>query len=210
MTLLPVDDELELLHTRQYEVRIYQLSDDELIARGVVSDVKPPGLYVADDPEPLEVHQMQLELRVAALDLTIRDARVVFETHPHSICPLIARDYEALIGVSIARGFNREVRQLFGGERGCTHTNALLQAMAPAIIQARWGIVAKDARAQGPGSEVPERPDRKKMIAANVNSCHVWAEDGEYVAKILNEPQEQPPVIPIRERLLKLGRDPQG
>ena len=48
-----------------------------------------------DDPEPLEVHQMQLELRVSLPDLEIRHAEVVFETHPHSTCPLIARDYVA-------------------------------------------------------------------------------------------------------------------
>ena len=208
MSILPIDDELELLHSRQYEVHIYQLSDDELVARGVVSDVKPPGLYVADDPDPLEVHQMQLELRITASDLTIRDAGVIFETHPHSICPLIARDYKALIGVSIARGFNREVRQLFGGERGCTHTNALLQAMAPAVIQARWSTVAKDARAKDPDSEPLDNLSRKKQIAANVNTCHVWAEDSEYVAGVLDGSQDTPPVIPIRERLLKLGRDP--
>ena len=64
MSLLPPDEDLDLLHTRNYEVRVYQHSDDELLVRGAVSDLKPPGLYVKDDAAPLEMHQMQIELRV--------------------------------------------------------------------------------------------------------------------------------------------------
>ena len=134
MPLLPDDDGLDLLHTRDYEVKVYRLSDSEMLARGAVSDRKPAGLYIKGDPEPLEVHQMHLELRVALDGLEIREARVLFETHPHSDCPLIAADYEKLVGLSIARGFTRKVRDLFGGPNGCTHTNALLQAMAPAVV----------------------------------------------------------------------------
>jgi len=37
--------------------------------------------------------------------------------------------------LSIARGFTHKVRGLFGGPRGCTHTTALSQAMAPEAIQ---------------------------------------------------------------------------
>ena len=33
MSLLPIDDNLDLIHTRQYEAQVYQLSDDELLAR---------------------------------------------------------------------------------------------------------------------------------------------------------------------------------
>ena len=101
MSLLPNDDDLDLIHTRQYETRIYQLSNSELLVRGAVSDMKPPGLYVVGDPEPMEIHQMQLELRVALPTLEILTAQVLFETHPHSDCPMIALDYEKLIGISI-------------------------------------------------------------------------------------------------------------
>ena len=146
MSLLPPDDDLDLIHTRHYETRVYELSEDELLVRGAISDLKPPGLYVVDDPEPLEVHRMQLELRVGLPALEILEARVLFESHPHSRCPLIAADYQKLVGLSIARGFNRRVRELFGGERGCTHTNALLQAMAPAVVQSTWSVSVRRSR----------------------------------------------------------------
>ena len=207
MSLLPPDDDLDIIHTRQYETRIYQVSDHELLVRGAVSDMKPPGLYVVDDPEPMEIHQMQLELRVALPKLEITAARVVFETHPNSKCPLIANDYQKLVGLSIARGFTREIRNLFGGPNGCTHTNALLQAMAPAVVQSTWSVsVRKGRRGERSGAAIsPE--ERAKRKAGNLNTCHIWAEDGEHVAALRSGDRAGYPPLPVRDRLRALGRD---
>jgi hypothetical protein len=207
MSLLPPDDDLDIIHTRQYETRIYQVSDHELLVRGAVSDMKPPGLYIVDDPEPMEIHQMQLELRVALPKLEITAARVVFETHPNSKCPLIANDYQKLVGLSIARGFTREIRNLFGGPNGCTHTNALLQAMAPAVVQSTWSVSVRNGR-RGEGSGPAISPEeRAKRMAGNLNTCHVWAEDGEHVAALRGGDRAGYPPLPVRDRLRALGRD---
>jgi hypothetical protein len=207
MPLLPDDDGLDLLHTRDYEVKVYRLSDEELLARGVVSDRKPPGLYILDDPEPLEVHQMHLELRVAMPSLEISRARVLFETHPHTECPLIAADYEKLMGLSIARGFTRKTRDLFGGPNGCTHTNALLQAMAPAVVQATWSLrIREQLEAERPRTELsPE--ERELRIRANLDTCHVWAGDGRRVTGYREADPEVlgDTLLPIQERLEKLA-----
>lgn len=207
MSLLPNDDDLDCLHTRNYETRVYQISEQEILVRGAVSDSKPPGLYVLDDSEPLEIHQMQLELRVALPDLEILEAKVVFETHPHSTCPIIANEYRKLEGLSIARGFNRKIRGLFGGENGCTHTNALLQSMAPAVIQATWSISTRTKREEGRQLGFRDPSDRDDRIAANLNTCHVWAEGGEHVTSLRRGEAPKMPLLPIRERLAKLGRD---
>ena len=52
----------ELIHTRNYEVRTYKLSPDKFLLRGVVCDEKPAGLYIPEDPEPLWVHHMVVDL----------------------------------------------------------------------------------------------------------------------------------------------------
>ena len=207
MSLLPPDDDLDLIHTRRYEARVYQISDDELLVRGAVSDMKPPGLYVVDDPEPMEIHQMQLELRVAIPKLKITSAKVVFETHPNSKCPIIANDYTKLVGLSIARGFTRKIRDLFGGPNGCTHTNALLQAMAPAVVQSMWSVSVRNGRL-GEGSEAASSPEaRERRIASTLNTCHIWAEDGEHVAAVRRGDRAHQPPLPVRDRLRALGRD---
>lgn len=207
---LDLDDDMELLHERAYIVRAYRKGDDILLLRGAVRDQKPPGLYLAEDPDPLTVHHMVVDLHIQVPSLEIVDAQVVFEMFPHGICPSIAENYKGLIGLSIARGFINKVRELYGGPRGCTHTTALLQAMAPVAIQSMWSFQVRQARQAGGTGESPfATPEgRERSLMMNLNTCHVWAEDGDQVAAVR---EGRPPEVPvwIEERYTKLGLDPQ-
>jgi hypothetical protein len=199
--VIPADpDGLDVLHDREYRVRAYRLADDRLLIRGAVRDQKPPGLFF-DDDEPLTMHHMQVELEVAFPSLEIVDANVVFDTHPHSTCPAIVEHYRSLVGLSIARGFTHRVRELFGGPRGCTHTTALLLAMAPVAVQSLWSMRA----AARPASNGPGDAARAQALQANVDTCHVWADDGEQVADLrAGRPVEIP--LTLQRRLRELGR----
>lgn len=203
-------DELELLHARSYAVEVYRQSPTELVARGTLRDEKPPGLYVDDDPDPLTIHQMTVELVVEYPALTIAGANVQFGTHPHLGCPGIAAAYDELVGLSISRGFTHETRARFGGPRGCTHVTALLLAMAPAVVQSTWSMHIRSQRDRTPGPDDPVAPngDLVDRQLLNVGTCHIWAEDGDHVA-LVRKGTAARLGIPIRERLLALGRDPE-
>jgi len=205
--LLPPDPGLELMHTRTYETRVYLLSDTELLARGAVRDRKPPGLYIEGDRDEIDIHEMQVELRVSLPDLVITAARVDFATHPAPTCPGIAGHYESLVGLSIARGFTHKVRELFGGPRGCTHTTALIQAMAPAVVQSTWSVGIRRSRLAAAAGSTDTAAQRTRQFAGNLNTCHVWAEDGDHVAALARG-ERPPPPLPVSARLRGLGRDP--
>ena len=207
MSLLSSAEGLEPLHSRRYETDVYLLDEATLLVRGAVSDTKPPGMYVADDPEPLEIHQMHVELTVALPDLEITTAAVVFETHPHESCPTISSHYEQLVGLNIARGFTHKVRELFGGPRGCTHTTALLQSMAPAVVQSLWSVQVRRARLEDRPFRPTDTAERERHYERNINSCHVWDEAGEEVARLRAGDTPTPP-LQITRRLRQLGRDP--
>lgn len=207
--LLPDDDDLELLHTRNYVTRVYRRDQQHLLVRGAVQDTKPPGMYVVDDPEPLDIHHMVVELTVAIDGFEITDADVTFKVHPAESCPVIIEHYRSLIGLSIARGFTRKVRELFGGPRGCAHTTALLQAMAPAVLQSMWSVAVSDARANGGPPADETAAHRERAMARNLNTCHVWDEHGEHVALIRKrEASDRQPPMQVTQRLIELGRDP--
>ncbi|NBU56548.1 MAG: DUF2889 domain-containing protein [Acidimicrobiia bacterium] len=158
--ILPPDPDLPLIHTRNYEVRAFKMSDSEIMLRGAVRDDKAPGLYVDGDPEPLTIHHMVVELRVSYPTFEILDATTELKEFPHHECPGIAPHYRKLVGLSIARGFTHKVRELFGGPRGCTHTTALLQAMGPVAIQCGWSMrvmAMKEAADSGHPSSHPRR-----------------------------------------------------
>ncbi len=198
---------MTILHDREYRVRAYRKADDRILIRGAVRDQKPPGLYLAEDPEPLTIHHMQLDMEVAFPTLEIVDAGVAFETHPMTGCPTITDHYQELIGLSIARGFTHKVREIFGGPRGCTHTTALLQAMAPVAMQCFWSMRAAGARDRGVESGVtPGLDDQSWRV--NIGTCQMWAEDGDHVAELEAGKGFGVPVF-LESRLQKLGIDPE-
>ena len=204
--LAPDPEGMAILHDREYRVRAYRKADDRILIRGAVRDQKPPGLYLANDPEPLTIHHMQFDMEIAFPSLEIVDAGVVFETHPMTGCPTITEHYGKLIGLSIARGFTHKVREIFGGPRGCTHTTALLQAMAPVAMQCFWSMRAASAREEGiEGGVAPPGDDQSWRM--NIGTCHMWAEDGEHVAELEAGAGFGVPVF-LEQRLAKLGIEP--
>jgi Protein of unknown function (DUF2889) len=196
----------ELLHDRTYRVRAYRRSAQELRLRGMVRDIKPAGLYVEGDPAPLQVHHMVVDLIVSYPDMTITAVDVQIETHPHDGCPRIADHYQKLVGLSISRGFTHQVRELFGGPRGCTHTTALLLAMGPVATQSIWPMEIETRRAAGTGEAEPS-DGRMAGFRAMVNSCHYWAEGGEAVTLIRAGERPGPPRW-MKQRMIEQDQDP--
>ena len=208
-----MDDDLELIHTRGYDVRGYWRSDGKLVIKGAVRDELPTHLYDIDDSEPLVMHHMAVALTVELPDLVITDVHVDFLAHPHLACPSVIDHYHHLVGLSIARGFTHKVRELFGGPRGCTHTTALLQAMAPVAMQCKLasrmlGIRLSGEAMQPAMAETLNSPEMRAVRAAgNRNTCHVWAEDGAHIQRILDGTGNELP-IPISVRIRERGGDP--
>ena len=65
-SILPPDpDDMAILHDREYRVRAYRKAADRIVIRGAVRDQKPPGLYLAGDPDPLTIHHMQLDMEIS-------------------------------------------------------------------------------------------------------------------------------------------------
>ena len=207
--ILPPDpDGLEVLHDREYRVRAFVLTPERILIRGAVRDQKPPGIYLAGDPDPLTMHHMQVDLTVAFPTMVIEAAEVVFETHPHTTCVDIVESYQGLVGLSITRGFTHKVRELFGGPRGCTHTTALLLAMGPVATQCTWSMYAAAARREGKSfiaSRAEMTPEQREMsLRANLNTCHVWAEDGEMMATA-RAGQQVEMMLQVKQRFTELG-----
>jgi hypothetical protein len=210
----PVGDDgspLEVLHDREYRVRAFRLAPDRVLIRGGVRDQKPPGLYLDIDPDPLTIHHMQVDIEVSYPTMEIVAAKVHMEVHPNIECTRIEPHYDKLVGLSISRGFTHKVRELFGGPRACTHTTALLQAMAPIAIQCMWSMRASDAK-QSSGEETAEAGrspmKRSDMWKMNLNTCHVWAEDSDVVARYAAGGTFEPPVF-AQERMVELGITPE-
>jgi hypothetical protein len=207
---MPPEPDFEPLHQRDYLVRAWKVNNDTMLVRGAVMDLKPAAMFAtrieaaggrADD-RPVTMHHMIVDLTVAFPSMTIGAVDVRFEVHPQPGCPLIGDSYDGLVGVSIARGFTHKVRELFGGPRGCTHTTALLQAMAPVAVQSVFGM--RRLGATRPGNQGRSPSPEAYFVR---NTCHVWSEEGDLWQGIL---VGHPPPAPLslQQRLRDAGLDP--
>ena len=206
--LFPVDTNYPLIHTRQYQVRAFRMSDAKFLLRGVVVDEKPAGLYIENDPDPIWMHHMIVDLEIVYPTFLIEKASVEFKNHPHLGCTNITDHYKKLEGMSIARGFNAKVRELFGSSRGCTHIGALLAAMAPVAIQTGWSMRVSSVVDIDDSAKSPEdfKEQRIKQFASTITTCHIWDEHGEMVSKVRRGEEIEMP-LPVVRRLRDLGRD---
>ncbi|MEM7325108.1 MAG: DUF2889 domain-containing protein [Actinomycetota bacterium] len=165
------------IHTRSYQCEAFAEDDGRLRVRGRLVDTKEQGLALVDG-EPLEIHNMVIDLYVDPGTFEIVEVAASMDTHPYDLCTSILADYQQLVGLSISRGYSRRVKELFGGPNGCTHIGALLQAMGPVAVQANWSLVNLHEDLESLAGERGDAEDRERRVRLNTNTCHVWREDG--------------------------------
>jgi hypothetical protein len=157
------------VHRRSIIMDSYPLDDDHVTVIGRLTDQAPryePGQHV--------IHDMSLTITVRLADLVITRAEAGMGSFPHAECPLIAPAFARLEGISVRRGFSRELRQRLGGVSGCAHLGELARAMGPTVVRTATtslGLRRSSGEAAGP----PPLP---------LGSCHVWAPDGDGPRKI--------------------------
>lgn len=191
------------IHQRRYETEAFDEGDGTMRVVGRLIDTKPHGLGLADG-EPLVIHDMVVALVIDGQTFEILDITPTMNVHPYGECTKILTSYRQLIGVSIARGYSRKVKDLFGGPGGCSHVGALLIAMGPVAIQASWGMARlHDDPAEWAGVDV-DPVDAERRLRLNTDTCHVWRADGEQISRLnRGEEAERPEWEAVRLR--KLG-----
>ncbi len=144
--------------------------------RGRLTDNKPKGLGLADG-EPLVIHDMVVDLIVRLEDFEIVGVETGMDTRPYPLCAEVLASYQQLVGVSIARGYNHKIKELFGGRNGCAHLGALLQALGPVAVQASWGAKQLHESIESRLEALDDEVERQRRVRLNANTCHVWADD---------------------------------
>lgn len=191
------------IHHRSYETEAFDEGDGTMRIVGRLIDTKPHGLGLVDG-EPLVIHDMVVELIVAGDTFEILDIATTMNVHPYGQCTAVLESYRQLVGLSIARGYSRKVKELFGGPLGCSHIGALLIALAPVAVQASWGMARlHDDPAEWSQLDLdPE--DAERRLRLNTNTCHVWSADGDQIAQLRRGEEAQRPEWEA-VRLKKLG-----
>ncbi len=175
-----VSNTSEKIHTRSINISTYDIGDDTVLVEGTLRDERLRTTYSLTAGEtfpPGVIHNLKIRLLVRGKDLVVQDVDVDMIDVPSDECIKTRESLKPLVGHRIAPGFTSWVKDTLGGPRGCTHLNALLLAMAPAVVQGYWAL-----KASKPISieSMWDLPDPSYLI----DTCWVWRKDGPLVKKM--------------------------
>ncbi len=172
------------IHTRRIEGIGYRRDDGLWDIEGTLTDVKTYAFKNdhRGEVKPGEpIHEMWLRLTLDDA-MTILAVEATTDHSPFAICPVITPNFQKLVGLKIARGFNGKVFELFGGVDGCTHHVELIGRLATVAFQTIFPYRNRMAEAQGKSPDAAA--SRKPRL---LNTCHAFAETGEIAQRLWPE-----------------------
>ena len=129
------------------------------------------------------VHNMGLRLTIDR-NFTVQAVATTMDDQPHEMCSSVLENYQCLIGLRIAPGWNRKVKELLGGVQGCTHLVELLGPMATVAFQTMASDTVKEMARKANPAMYPDQqtdPEQKPFV---LNSCFTWNSDGAAVQEV--------------------------
>lgn len=174
MPLSPPTSPRALKHRRAIQIDAFARDDGLWDIEGRISDVKTRDAQLSSGPRPAgsPVHDMLLRLTINTR-FSIVAAEAVSEAVPYpGYCDTIGPAYAKLVGLNLAQGFRKQLREVLGGSLGCTHITELAQILPTVAIQAFAGEVFNPYEAVGDNG----RPFQ-------LDQCHALKSDGPAVAK---------------------------
>ena len=168
------DEIAEPVNTRAITMSCYP-DGDLLEVVGRLTDTRSQATQLGPDGI---MHDMELRLKVDRSDFTIIAVRAQLFAHPHEDCRDIEGAFQQLVGLSVMRGYTKNVQELLGRERGCSHLEFLARAMGPVVIQGATSLAAQ-ARLEAGDVDADHVPGPWMK-----NTCHIWAENGPAEVKL--------------------------
>lgn len=161
-----------LMHARDVSCRGFRRSDGLWDIEASMTDSK--GYPVYNDYRTVEAgepfHDMSLCVTVDD-ELRIHAVEAAIDAGPHRLCPIVASNFQRLVGLRIEAGYTAELRRRLGGVNGCTHLMELLGPVATTAIQTVSPLRS------------PALPAGAATRPAHIDTCHALAATGEVVEK---------------------------
>ncbi len=176
---LPAPENRRLLHHRTVTYRGYEREDGWWDLEAELVDAKdyPITMFERGElPTGAPIHGMALRVTVDD-DFVIRAIATSMDATPLDECGAAVDPMQAMVGVTMGRGWRQAIERALGGTRGCAHLRELLFNMATIAFQT---IPAGKLRRQGlstpPQAEGGQPP-------FHLGRCSTWDVDGPAVAR---------------------------
>lgn len=169
-----------LIHTREIVCQGYLRDDGLLDVESTMRDISPAGsdLFFKPLGPGEDLHRMRIVMTVDS-ELVIRAMQVHSEAAPTPYCAESNAIYDTLVGLKIGPGFTKQVRNLVGGNKGCTHLTELMGPAATTAMQSFFALGREkgNLRALHARSGVLPKPSL-------ADTCQAYRSDGEALIAI--------------------------
>ena len=154
------------LYHRTKETNIYPMGGDRFLIEAVLQD---------------EIHDVHAEVEIMHPSLEIVAARSEVRNGPFTnVCNMTQPNMEALVGMTVARGFTLEARKRVGGGSGCHRVSELVVEIAQAAYQLHFvRFFAEQPKEIREREDVPEKRHRAVLeaIPGMRNTCFSYDEN---------------------------------
>lgn len=181
----------DIIHDRIIETTTYYVDEEHILCAGKLRETRHMDYYkfTGEKVEAGILHGLTILLLLKVPSLVIEEIEVTMDKVPRFECKEIEQCLAPLKGMAITRGFSSRVKELAGGEKGCTHLLHLIITMAPAVMQGFWASRFREKRNTVSSKEAPQ-----KMGYSLKNTCYVWREEGPAFQKLEKLIQKKPAI----------------
>ncbi len=171
------------VHSRDIQLATYPHEDSTIIVHGILKDLRLKKIFDVTGKmlEPGVIHHMDVKLLVSSNPLTIEVAEIVMIHVPMDECRNTLDTIKQLHGIKIKSGFSKKIREIMGGNKGCTHLCQLINTMSQEIVQ---GWLTQKSRKKSPALENLENFKEKAYL---IDSCRMWTKDGPKIKQLKAE-----------------------
>jgi hypothetical protein len=170
---LPVPEvERELTHTRRIRYEGYKRADGLWDIEAHLNDVKNHDYRLKTGVRRAgqAIHDMWVRITIdRQFNIVAASASSDAVPYPGG-CETIAPAYGKLVGLNLLRGFRKNVHELLGSVRGCTHMTEMLGGLPTAAIQSFAGDVPEES---GDGRK-PFQLDQCHALETSTETVRRW------------------------------------
>lgn len=168
----------EKIHTRNIQLATYPHENNTIVVHGVLRDDRFIKVFdvTGDTKGPGIIHHMDVKLLIAPDPLRIELAGATMLKVPMPECKTTLDTIRQLEGMEIKSGFSGKLRNIMGGNKGCTHMCHLVTVMGQEIVH---GWLTQKRKNHSP---LPESIESLSESGFLIDSCRMWKKGGPKMA----------------------------